>query len=117
MKTADERPGMRVQFDANHCQLTPAEHDRFEDDLDALARQVAHFPICDLHVLIDFNHRSNDYSVKTTLILPGSTLVANGHDLVAHAAFQRCLAVMSQNVAAYKERMSQVPELHRMEKG
>jgi ribosome-associated translation inhibitor RaiA len=117
MKTSDDRPAMRVQFDAHHCQITPAERDHYEDDLDALSRQVADFPVSDLHVLIEFNNRSNDYTVKTTLILPGSNLVASGHDPAHHAAFQRCLAVLSENVVAYKERMSQVPELHHREKG
>jgi ribosome-associated translation inhibitor RaiA len=117
MKTANRRPGMRIQFDTHHCEMTPAEREQYQTDLDALSRQTADFPIADLHVLVEFNNRSNDYSVKTTLILPGSTLVANDHDAVAHAAFQRCLAVLSENVVAYKERMSQVPELHRQEKG
>jgi ribosome-associated translation inhibitor RaiA len=117
MKTADDGRGMRIQFDAHHCAITPHERDQYRGGLAALARQVAHFPISDLHILIEFNKRSNDYSVKTTLILPGSRLVANDHDPVAHAAFLRCLAVMSENVAAYKKRMSHVPQLHRQEKG
>jgi ribosome-associated translation inhibitor RaiA len=117
MKTSDDRPGMHVQFDAHHCKITPAERGRYQNDLDTLARQVANFPVSDLHVLIEFNNRSNDFSVKTTLILPGSTLVATDHDPAAHAAFQRCLAALTEDLIAYKERMSQVPELHRREKG
>jgi ribosome-associated translation inhibitor RaiA len=117
MKTADKQRGLNVQFDAHHCTMTPAERDRYQADLAALARQVADFPVADLHVLFEFNKRNVDFSVKTTLILPGSTLVANDHDQAAHAAFQRCLAVLSGSVAAYKERLSQVPELHHTEKG
>src|SRR5256885_11638365 len=31
----------------SHCQLTAAERAQYQDDLDAHARQVAGFPVCD----------------------------------------------------------------------
>src|SRR5436190_1291152 len=79
---------LQVQFDTHHCRLSAAEKDKLLSNLDALGRQVGHFPVADLHVLIEFNSRNNDYSVKTTLILPGTTLVGNDHDTIYHAAFE-----------------------------
>jgi len=108
---------LQVKIDTHHCRLSPAEKDRLLTSLDGLGRQVAHFPIADLHVLIEFNNRNNDYSVKTTLILPGTTLVGNDHDTVHHAAFERCLGSLLENVHAYKDRLGRVPERQKQQEG
>jgi len=117
MHNLQEKAGLRVQVDTRHCQLRPAELDRLHDDVDGIARQVEKFPLSDLHIQVDYNNRSNDYSVKTTLILDGATLVASDHDLVMHAAFLRCLDSLSENIRAYKDRLGNVPERQRLEKG
>src|SRR5262249_25032556 len=90
--------------------------DKLSTDLDSLRRQVAHFPIADLHVLIEYNSRNNDYSVKLSLILPGATLVSNDHDTQIHPAFERCLSSLEENVRAYKDQLGQMPERQREEK-
>jgi len=117
MNNLQEKAGLRVQIDTHHCQLRPAEVDRLHADVEGLTRQVEKFPLSDLHILVEYNNRSNDYSVKTTLILDGATLVASDHDLVMHAAFLRCLDSLSENIRAYKDRLGNVPERQRMEKG
>jgi len=117
MSNLQEKAGLRVQVDTHHCQLRPAEVDRLHSDVDGLARQVEKFPLSDLHILVEYNNRSNDYSVKTTLILDGATLVASDHDLVMHAAFLRCLDSLRENIRAYKDRLGNVPERQRQEKG
>src|SRR5262245_38543658 len=94
MSTTDDRAGLRFGVDLRHCQLTATEMDRLRADLDCIERQVAKFPHADLRVLVEYNARTTDYSVKTSLLLPGATLVANDHDLVMHAAYQRCLAAL-----------------------
>jgi hypothetical protein len=111
------RGTLNVQFDVHHTELPESELDALRADLDLLARQVDRFPIADLHVLIEFNARNSDYSVKLSLILPGSTLVANDHDLVLSAAFNRCLMSLTENVRAYKEQMGGVPERQKVVKG
>lgn len=108
---------LQVTIDTHHCRLFSAEKDKLLSSLDGLGRQVAHFPIADLHVLIEFNNRNTDYSVKTTLILPGTTLVGNDHDTAYHAAFERCLAGLVENVRAYKERLGRVPERQKQQEG
>jgi ribosome-associated translation inhibitor RaiA len=113
-----ENERLNVKIDTHQCQLSAAELERVRADVTAsLARQVGHFPYSDVHVLVERNGRSNDYSVKTTLILSGSTLVANDHDPAMHAALERSLASLEENIRAYKERLGQVPERQKQEKG
>src|SRR5262245_25966708 len=117
MSPTNGASNLRIVLDAHHCRLSPAEKDKLLSNLDGLGRQVAHFPIADLHVLVEFNNRNNEYSVKTTLILPGTTLVGNDHDVAFHAAFDRCLAGLVENVRAYKDRLGQVPERQKQQEG
>jgi ribosome-associated translation inhibitor RaiA len=109
--------GLRVHIDTHHCQLAAAESDKLDSDLESLRRQVEHFPAADLHVLIEHNARSNDYSVKLSLILPGATLVGNDHETAWHPAFERVLSGLEENVRAYKDRLGNVPERQKHEKG
>jgi ribosome-associated translation inhibitor RaiA len=107
---------MRVLFDVHHCRLTPGEKDKMRDSIEALARQVENFPLSDVHVLVERNQRSNDYSVKVTLILDGATLVGNDHDIAIQTAFERCLDSLAENVQAYKDRLGQVPQRQKQQK-
>jgi len=121
----DEEPVMtlnpsekqRILFDAHQCKLTDEETAQMTERLGSLLRQVEHFPLRDVHILVERNTRSNDYSVKVTLVLPGSSLVGNDHDTFLLAAFDRCLAGLEENVHAYKDRLGQVPERQKVGKG
>jgi|SRR5579883_1082138 len=106
-----------VYFDAHQCQPSESEIDKMIDGLDGLARQVENFPQHDLRILIEHNSRSNDYSVKLTLLLPGRTIVGSDHDGVMHAAFERALQAMEENVKAYKDSLGRVPERQKLEEG
>jgi hypothetical protein len=106
-----------IYFDAHHCKPAQAEYDKMRGGLDALALQVVNFPLQDLRVLIEFNSRSNDFSVKLTLLLPGRTIVGSDHDPVLHAAFERCVDSVIENVKAYKHALGQVEERQKHEKG
>jgi ribosome-associated translation inhibitor RaiA len=117
MKATDSRPAMRVLFDAHHCSLTSIQTSKMFEGIDNLARQVEHFPLSDFHILVERNDRSNEYSVKVTLILDGATLVGNDHDPGLHAAFERCLRGLSENVQAYKDRLGRVPDRQKKLKG
>jgi ribosome-associated translation inhibitor RaiA len=117
MKPPNDNPGLQIRIDTHQCSLSDAVRDRMRGDLDALARQVADFPVAEVHILVERNGRSNDYSVKTSLILPGATLVSNDHDPAVHAAFVRCLQSLEENVRGYKDRLGKVPERQKQEKG
>jgi ribosome-associated translation inhibitor RaiA len=117
MKTFDETSGFRLQIDAHHYQPSPAEIERLTAEINEMARQLDAFPVSDFRVLIERNNRSNDFSVKVTLILPGTTLVGNDHDPALHAAFERCLVSLTENVRAYKDRLGRVEDRQKAEKG
>lgn len=108
---------MQTDFDVHQYVLSVSDRDRIENDLDGLSRQVEHFPIADLHILIEGNPRSNDVSIKLTLILPGSTLVATDHDDVLLTAFQRCLDSLLHEVEGYKARLDKEDHRQKVEKG
>jgi ribosome-associated translation inhibitor RaiA len=117
MKASDKRTPMRVIFDAHQCSLAPTQLQKMRDGFDTLVRKVADFPLSDLHVLVERNERRNDYAVKVTLLLDGTTLVDQDHDVAMHAAFERCLRSLMENVRAYKDQLGQVPERHKQQKG
>jgi ribosome-associated translation inhibitor RaiA len=108
---------MRTVFDVHQYKLSEDERNRLENSLDGLRKMVEHFPVADLHILIEGNARSNDVSVKLTLILPGNTLVTNDHDAVLTAAFDRSLAALADAVGRYKARLDGEGERQKLEKG
>jgi len=108
---------MQTIFDVHQYDLTDAERSRLEDSLDGLIRMVESFPVADLHVMVEGNARSNDVSVKLTLILPGNTLVTNDRDSVLTVAFDRCLTALTDLVQAYKSKLDGQGERNKLEKG
>jgi len=107
----------RLVFDVHQYQLRADEERFLRDDCDRLARQVENFPLADLHVLIEGNARTNDVSVKLSLMLPGTTLVTTDHDTVAQPAFERAMSSLIENLQAYKGRLGNMPERQKTEKG
>lgn len=108
---------LRVQFDLRHCSLAEPVLDKMEENLRSLFRQVENFSLSDVHVQIEHNARINDYSVKLRLTLPGATLVGSDHGQAVHAAFERCLIGLEENIRAYKDRLDRAPQRHRRLKG
>ena len=108
---------LQVMFDVHQFDLTQVDREQMADALDSLARQAEHFPVADLHILVEGYARNGDCSVKLTLRLPGSTLVTNDRDTAAYPAFDRCLASLTKELQAYKDRLDQVSERHKAEKG
>ena len=108
---------MQTIFDVHQYNLSAGERARLEDTLDGLTRMVENFPVADLHIMVEGNARSNDVSVKLTLILPGNTLVTNDRDAVLTVAFDRCLTAMSDLVQGYKAKLDGQDERNKLEKG
>jgi ribosome-associated translation inhibitor RaiA len=108
---------LRVRLDTHHCQLSPPEVRKMQDGLASLGKQVESFPVSDLHILVERNARGNDFSVKTSLVLTGETLVSSDHDAQPYPAFERCVNNLVQNVRAYKDRLGQVPERQKYDGG
>src|SRR5262245_61499170 len=115
---ANDRSGkLQVKIDTHHCQLSPEEVAKFQDGLAALRRMTENFPVADLHVLVSFRTRNYEHSVKTSLILSGATLVASDYDVMALAAAERCVDNLMRKLKDYKDRLGNVPERQKTEKG
>ncbi len=117
MKPSDRRNDFAIQIDAHQCSLSQTVTNRMRDASDSLARQVEHFPVASLHVLVERNARANDYSVKTDLFLTGETLVCREQDAQLYTAYERCLEGLAKEVQAYKNRLDQGTERQKTEKG
>jgi ribosome-associated translation inhibitor RaiA len=117
MSNAVPRDNLRVRLDTQQCKLSHAVTDKMATGVESLRRQVEHFPLCDLQVLVEHNARSNDYSVKTSLLLPGATLVCSEHSPQVYTAFEKCVATLENELQAYKGRLDMTAERQKQEKG
>lgn len=107
----------QADINVHEYSLSADEEERIRADLEGMTPQVEHFPVADYHVLIEGNSRDDDTSVKLTLVLPGTTLTASDHDVVMHAAFERCLAILRDRLQDYKERLGGVAEREKLQQG
>jgi ribosome-associated translation inhibitor RaiA len=117
MQRSDEGRQFRIQLDAKHCTISPAELAKMENALEHLGRVAKSFPVSDLYIVARRHARSNDYHVKTSLVLPGKTLFTGERDAVLYSAYERCISKLVQKVEAYKRSLSNQEEVAKQEKG
>ncbi len=117
MRYDDPSEPLRIEIDTHQCDLTTEQVEQMHEDLDTLTKMVENFPKPDLHVYVERRSRSNDYVVKTSLILPGQTLVTSEHGPVVHAAYEQCVNVLMGQVKDYKDRLGNVPERQKAVEG
>lgn len=110
MRRDDASEPLRIEIDAHQCELTTEQLEMMRDDLDTLTKMVENFPKAELHVYVERESRNNEFVVKTSLLLPGQTLVTSEHNQVLHAAYEQCVDVLVHQVKEYKDRLGQVPE-------
>jgi ribosome-associated translation inhibitor RaiA len=108
-------PRLKVTFDIHQYPLSESEERFLREKLASLERQVEQMPVADLRVQIVGNARSNDVTVKLTLLLPGTTLVVDDHDAIPTAACERALTSLLQNLHEYKDRLGRVPQRQKMQ--
>lgn len=106
MRTTQETRRLRTHLDTKQCTLRQGEIEAMEECLGALEAVTATFPFADLHVMISYAGRSDEYHVKTTLRLPGADLFTGEHDGVPLPAYERCVRKLVRKADAYKQRMS-----------
>jgi ribosome-associated translation inhibitor RaiA len=113
----DPSEPLRVEIDIHHCDLSPGSVAHLQAGSDALIRMVEHFPKPELHILVEHNKRSNDYSVKTSLLQPGTTLDASDHNPAMYTAYEQCINNLIREVKDYKDRLAHVSERQKQLKG
>lgn len=117
MTFSDKTENIHIELDTKQCDLTADEITRMETALDPLAKLVETFPTCDLYITVAFRPRTNEFEVKTSLLLPGRTLSTGDHDDHSYPAYERCIRKLVKSVTAYKDRLSQHDEQSKTEKG
>jgi ribosome-associated translation inhibitor RaiA len=117
MVYSNQKYNLRIQLDTKHCNVTPGEVAKMETALGHLARVAETFPVSDLYIYIRHHPRSNDYHVKTSLVLPGRTLFTGDRDVLMYPAFERCVGKLVHKVETYKQGLSKTAEVAKREKG
>src|SRR5581483_11605169 len=94
MRHDDPSDPLRIEIDTHECDLAPEQVAMMQTDLDTLTKAVEKFPKPSLHVYVERNARTNEYVVKTSLMLGTRTLVASDHGPVVHAAYEKCVRIL-----------------------
>lgn len=110
MTFSDQSYNLLVDLDMKHGTLPADELNKMESMLSPLSDMVRHFPVSKLHILVNYRHRTMDYSVRTSLILSGETLVSSAHHPQAHAAFEHCVQNLVRELERYKDRLNDTAE-------
>jgi ribosome-associated translation inhibitor RaiA len=110
MAFTDQSYNLLVDLDMKHGVLPADELNKMESMLSPLGDMVRNFPVSKLHVLVSYRHRTTDYTVRTSLILSGETLVSSDHHPQAHAAFEHCVQNLVRELQRYKDRLNDTSE-------
>ncbi len=111
MAYSDEDRNIRINLDTKGCDLTAGEISAMEEDLHTLRQLVADFPVSTLYITVIYHGKSNDYHVKTSLVLPGKTLFTGDRAVEVHPAYEKCIRKLVKKVEIYKQRMQGDAEL------
>ena len=117
MRYSDESYNLRIELDTKHFSLSTDEIGKMEDDLGSLGEVAADFPVSDLYITMEHYRQTSSYFVKLAIILPGRTLFTADRDSTWHPAYERCVRKLVKRIEAYKSKMSNEPEISKLEKG
>jgi hypothetical protein len=117
MARSMERSSLRIQLDTKHCEVSADEVRKLEANLTPLRAMTQDFPLADLYVTISFHARTNDYHVKTSLVLTGRTLFTGEHDVMVHPAFARCVRKLIAKMREYLDSLGNKPEVGKLREG
>lgn len=114
---SDQTYDLRIDFDSKRYTLSSLERNKMDEDIEHLRRQVDRFPVAELKVEITPHARSTGVGVKTSLLLPGTTLFTADEDVMAYPAFQRCIRTLIDQLKAYKDELGNKPAYEKQIQG
>jgi hypothetical protein len=117
MKYSQADNHLRIELDAKNCSPRPDEIEKMESNLGSLRTMTREFPISDLYITIYRHPRSNEFKLKTSLVLTGRTLFTADHDKHLHPAFLRCVRKLVAKLRGYLDDLGNKPELAKREEG
>lgn len=110
MKSFDQTHALRIELDTKNCDCTPEQIEYIEETLDSLRKVTATFPVSDLYITVAYHGRSNQFRVKTSLVLPGRTIATGDVAEAMEPAYERCIRKLVKRVEAYKAAFGHDPE-------
>ena len=117
MLFSDNAYNLRIELDSKNCELSPEELEKMTDGLAPLREPLRNFPVSDLYITVEFHSPSQDYHVKTSLVLTGRTLFTGDDDHEIYPAFHRCVRKLISKVDAYKNSLGGNSEISKQHKG
>ncbi|MBW3600447.1 MAG: hypothetical protein KY475_24685, partial [Planctomycetes bacterium] len=102
MAYSDQSYNLRIELDTQHFDCSPEQIAYLEDTLDPLRAITKQFPVSDLYITMAFHNHSNQYRVKTSLVLPGRTIATGDVAENMEPAYERCVRKLVKRVEAYK---------------
>jgi ribosome-associated translation inhibitor RaiA len=114
---SDQSYNLRIELDTKNCECTPEQIEQMERALSSLDRVTADFPVSDLYVTIIHHARSQDFHVKTALVLSGRTLFTGERHHEMYTAYEQCIDKLLRKVTSYKSRLDDEGELSKLQKG
>jgi ribosome-associated translation inhibitor RaiA len=116
MRFNDEHQDLRIETDAGHLTISPAEQAKMDTDLGTLKKMIAHFPAPQLK--IEFSQQSpSTVRVGAGLRLAGRTLFAAGEANTLHAAWDSTIRRLIDKVRAFKDQLGHVPQRQKEAEG
>ena len=116
MHFTSEGEKFRIQLNTQGCELSANEIAEMEEDLHSLRNAVESFPVSRLQITVVHHAKSDDYHVKTSLMLSGKTLFTGERDVLVHPAYERCVRKLVRKVEAFKQNMHGDAELAKQAK-
>ncbi|MCA9170179.1 MAG: hypothetical protein KDB23_21025 [Planctomycetales bacterium] len=102
MSYSREDTNLRIELNTHQCELTEADIEVLERDIDLIRGMIDTFPRVDLHITIVWHAKPHDYHVKTSLMLPGRTLFTGERGTQVHDTFEACIRKLGKKLSAYK---------------
>ncbi len=69
-----------------------------EKNLQTIHEMVDDFPVSTLYISVHRHVKYGDYHVKTSLVLPGKTLLTGDRDVLIHPAYERCIHKLAKKL-------------------
>jgi ribosome-associated translation inhibitor RaiA len=117
MKFPDHGVRFPIDLDTKHCSPPLAELEKMRGNLEPLLKAVEHFPVASLHMVLEQFPRDSTFRAKLSLTLTGTTLVSLDDGPQLHAAYERCVHNLMEQVQAFKARLGNESEVQKQEKG
>ncbi len=113
---SESRDKPHIEIDTQECSLSSGQAEAVDTALTPLRRVIDRFPVADLYITIIRHARSQDFHVKTSLILPGKTLFTGERAVEMLAAYRRCVRKLVRKVESYKAELEGEADTRKQQK-